>query len=40
LNCFCYTGGFGLFAAKGGSKYVRQVDVSASALELAKQNAH
>jgi len=39
LNCFCYTGGFGLFAAKGGSKYVRQVDVSASALELAKQNA-
>ncbi len=39
LNCFCYTGGFGLFAAKGGAKYVRQVDVSASALELAKQNA-
>ncbi|MDR2593473.1 MAG: class I SAM-dependent methyltransferase [Fibromonadaceae bacterium] len=39
LNCFCYTGGFGLFAAKGGSKFVRQVDVSASALELAKQNA-
>jgi len=39
LNCFCYTGGFGLFAAKGGSKYVRQVDVSASALELAKRNA-
>ena len=39
LNCFCYTGGFGLFAAKGGSKYVRQVDVSVAALELAKRNA-
>ncbi|MCL2208219.1 MAG: class I SAM-dependent methyltransferase [Fibromonadales bacterium] len=39
LNCFCYTGGFGLFAAAGGAKSVRQIDVSASALELAKQNA-
>ncbi len=39
LNCFCYTGGFGLFAAKGGAKSVRQVDASASVLELAKQNA-
>ncbi|MDR1829212.1 MAG: class I SAM-dependent methyltransferase, partial [Candidatus Fibromonas sp.] len=39
LNCFCYTGGFGLFAARGGAKSVRQVDASASALELAEQNA-
>jgi len=39
LNCFCYTGGFGLFAAAGGANSVKQVDVSAPALELAKQNA-
>jgi len=39
LNCFCYTGGFGLFAAAGGAKLVRQVDVSMPALEFAKQNA-
>ncbi|MCL2283092.1 MAG: class I SAM-dependent methyltransferase [Fibromonadales bacterium] len=39
LNCFCYTGGFGLFAAAGGAKSVRQVDVSSPALELAKRNA-
>ena len=38
LNCFCYTGGFGLAAAAGGAKSVTQVDISADALELAKKN--
>ena len=39
LNCFCYTGGFGLAAAKGGAKHVLNVDCSGPALELAKRNA-
>ncbi|MBR4673580.1 MAG: class I SAM-dependent methyltransferase [Victivallales bacterium] len=39
LNCFCYTGGFGLRAAYEGAKSVTQVDLSAPALELARQNA-
>ena len=39
LNCFCYTGGFGLAAAAGGAKSVTQVDISADALALAKRNA-
>lgn len=38
LNCFCYTGGFGLFARACGAASVEQVDVSASALALAKRN--
>ena len=38
LNCFCYTGGFGLAAAAGGAKHVTQVDISHDALELAKKN--
>lgn len=37
LNCFCYTGGFGLWALKGGAKSVINVDVSAHALDLSKQ---
>lgn len=39
LNCFCYTGGFGLFALKGGAASVEQVDVSADALALAAKHA-
>ena len=39
LNCFCYTGGFGLAAAAGGAAHVTQVDISHDALELAKKNA-
>ena len=39
LNCFCFTGGFGLHAAKGGASHVTQVDVSADALALARRNA-
>lgn len=38
LNCFCYTGGFGLFARAAGAKSVNQVDVSAEALALARRN--
>jgi 23S rRNA (cytosine1962-C5)-methyltransferase len=36
LNCFCYTGGFGLFALRGGASFVTQVDVSADALRIAQ----
>jgi len=39
LNCFSYTGGFGLYALKGGAKRVINADVSQSALDIAKQNA-
>lgn len=38
LNCFCYTGGFGLFARACGAASVTQVDISADALALAKKN--
>ena len=38
LNCFSYTGGFGLFARACGAASVTQVDVSADALALAKRN--
>ncbi|MDV7104396.1 class I SAM-dependent methyltransferase [Vibrio sp. TH_r3] len=39
LNCFSYTGGFGLYALKGGAKRVINADVSQPALDTAKQNA-
>jgi len=38
LNCFSYTGGFGIAALKGGATHVTNVDSSAPALELAGQN--
>ena len=38
LNCFCYTGGFGLFARACGAASVTQVDLSKDALELARKN--
>lgn len=38
LNCFSYTGGFGIFARQCGAASVTQVDVSGEALELAKKN--
>ncbi len=38
LNCFAYTGGFGLFARACGAASVTQVDLSKDALELAKRN--
>ena len=38
LNCFSYTGGFGLYARACGASKVTQVDSSAEALALAKRN--
>jgi 23S rRNA (cytosine1962-C5)-methyltransferase len=40
LDAFCYTGGFGLHAARAGAREVVGVDVSEPALELARSNAH
>jgi 23S rRNA (cytosine1962-C5)-methyltransferase len=39
LDTFCYTGGFGLCAARRGATSVIGVDQSAAALELARDNA-
>ncbi len=38
LNCFSYTGGFGLAALGGGAAHVTQLDASAPALGLAERN--
>ena len=38
LNCFSYTGGFGLFARACGASKVTQVDISGDALAMAKKN--
>ena len=39
LDCFTHTGSFALNAAKGGAAYVCAVDISESAIEMAKRNA-
>lgn len=39
LDCFCHVGPFGLNAAAGGAAFVRGVDVSQPALDLARSNA-
>ena len=39
LDCFCHVGSFGLNAAAGGAKFVRCLDVSQSAIDLARANA-
>ena len=39
LNMFCYTGGFSLYALRGGAKTVDSVDVSQKAIDLVKVNA-
>ncbi len=38
LNCFAYTGGFGVWALRGGARQVTNVESSAGALELAAAN--
>jgi len=38
LNCFCYTGGFSLYALRGRAKSVLSIDASAEALQLAAEN--
>ena len=39
LDCFTHTGSFALNAAKGGAKHVTAVDISESAIAMAKSNA-
>ena len=38
LNMFCYTGGFSVYAMRGGAKQVHSVDSSAKAIDLTKAN--
>lgn len=38
LNCFCYTGGFSLYALRSGAKSVLSIDASADALRIAAEN--
>jgi 23S rRNA (cytosine1962-C5)-methyltransferase len=38
LNAFSFSGGFSLYAARGGAKSVTDVDISSHALESAKRN--
>ncbi len=38
LNMFCYTGGFSVFAMRGGATKVHSVDSSAKAIELTNNN--
>ncbi len=38
LNCFCYTGGFSLYALRGGANSVLSIDSSQEALQLAQAN--
>ena len=38
LNMFCYTGGFSVYALRGGAKRVVSVDSSAKAIQLTEQN--
>ena len=39
LDCFTHTGSFALNAAMGGAEHVCAVDISESAIEMAKRNA-
>ena len=39
LDCFTHTGSFALNAARGGAEHVTAVDVSESAIEMARANA-
>ncbi|MEW5904904.1 MAG: class I SAM-dependent rRNA methyltransferase [Pseudomonadota bacterium] len=38
LNCFCYTGGFSLYALRNGARSVLSIDASEGALQLAQRN--
>ncbi len=38
LNMFCYTGGFSVYALRGGAKLVHSVDSSNKAVELVRAN--
>lgn len=39
LDCFTHTGSFGLNAARGGAAHVLSVDISQSAIDMARENA-
>lgn len=39
LNMFCYTGGFSVYALRGGAQLVHSVDSSAKAIDLTEKNA-
>lgn len=38
LNCFCYTGGFSVYALAGGATWVTSVDSSGEAIKLGQEN--
>ncbi|TAK14086.1 MAG: class I SAM-dependent rRNA methyltransferase [Anaerolineae bacterium] len=38
LNLFAYTGGFSVYAARGGARHVTSIDISAPALQAAARN--
>ncbi len=38
LNMFCYTGGFSVYAMRGGAKLVHSVDSSGKAIDLTERN--
>jgi 23S rRNA (cytosine1962-C5)-methyltransferase len=38
LNCFCYTGGFSVYALANGARSVLSIDTSGEALAAAKEN--
>jgi len=38
LNLFSYTGAFGVYASAGGASFVRNVDISAKAIDVAREN--
>ena len=38
LNMFCYTGGFSVYAMRGGAELVHSVDSSAKAIDLTNRN--
>lgn len=38
LNMFCYTGGFSVYALRGGAKLVHSVDSSAKAIDITRAN--
>lgn len=40
LNMFCYTGGFSVYAMRGGAEMVHSVDSSAKAIELTNRNIY
>ena len=39
LNMFCYTGGFSIYALRGGAELVHSVDSSSKAIDLTNANA-